>query len=265
MDLTYPTLTLDERSRIKDALVAAAIPHWCDTPFLSALLAITQEESERLASCLRRLKIVEDFPARGLGAFNVHETARLTLREYLRTTDPAQWKQLATRARHHVSTNSEPHARIDGLYHHFVINQDAAAVECETLDREFTILNHPENRQALAVALAELAASGWLTGTAQVEAMLAPLEVRNSRGEQAQLEVEARHILALAVETRSLSSTARANCLLGDVLVAKGRLDDALNAFREYLSISQKLAQQDPSNAGWQRELAVSHSRAARF
>ena len=48
---------------------------------------------------------------------------------------------------------------------------------------------------------------------------------------------------------------------IGDIAQAQGRLDDALAAFREYLAISQRLAATDPSNAGWQRDLAVAHSR----
>ena len=261
VDLAHPKLTDAERERIKEALIAAAVPHWCDTAFLAALLGTTAEESERLIGWLRSLKIIEDFTARGEAAFNVHETARLILREHLRTMDPALWLTLATRARVHLAASAEPHARIEALYHRFAIDQDVAAVQCETLDREFTQLGRPELRQAFALPLVELTTAGWLTGAAQVEALIAPLEVRNERGEAAQLEAEARQVLTLALATTSVSVTARAQCFLGDVLQTKGKLDDALAAFRETLRISEKLAEQDATNAGWQRELAVAHSR----
>jgi tetratricopeptide (TPR) repeat protein len=42
-------------------------------------------------------------------------------------------------------------------------------------------------------------------------------------------------------------------------LQAQGRLDEALAAFREAFAIDQHLAATDPSNAAWQRELAVAH------
>ena len=261
VDVAHPSLTDAERARIKNALIAAAVPHWCDAAFLAALLATTAEESERLIGWLRTLKVVEPFTARGDAAFNVHETARLTLREHLRTTDAALWCSLATRARTHLAGSTEPHARIEALFHHFAIDQAAAAEACEALDREFTLLGHPEINNAFALPLVELTTAGWLTGAAQVEALLAPLEVRNGRGEAAQLEVEARQVLALALGTTSLSVTARAHCFLGDVLRTKGKLTDALAAFREDLRIMQKLAEQDATNAGWQRDLAVSHSR----
>ena len=52
-----------------------------------------------------------------------------------------------------------------------------------------------------------------------------------------------------------------AHSRVGDVLQAQGQLKAAQAAFEEYLAISRRLAEQDPSNAGWQRELAVAHSR----
>ena len=48
---------------------------------------------------------------------------------------------------------------------------------------------------------------------------------------------------------------------VGDVLQTQGKLGEAHAAFGEYLAISRHLAEQDRSNAGWQRDLAVAHSR----
>ena len=42
---------------------------------------------------------------------------------------------------------------------------------------------------------------------------------------------------------------------------AQGRLELAQAAFEQYLTISRRLAERDPCNAGWQRELAVAYSR----
>ena len=46
---------------------------------------------------------------------------------------------------------------------------------------------------------------------------------------------------------------------LGDVLRDQGNLVAALNTHHDSLSIRQKLANQDPGNAGWQRDLSISH------
>jgi Flp pilus assembly protein TadD len=261
VDLAHNALAAEERTRIKDALVAAAVPHWCDRDFLAALLDTTPEEGERLLGQLRALTVVEPFPARGEHAVNVHEAARLALREHLRATDVARWKALSTRARAHVCQGTEPHTRIEALYHLFAINQPAAAAACEALDREFTDGGRPEVRHALALALRELTDGGWLTESAQVEALLAPLMVRHWRGEAAQLEAEARYIADLARTASDPSGIGRTQLLLGDVLQTKGRLDEALAAFREALAIFQRLASTDPSNAGWQRDLAVAHAK----
>ena len=261
VDLAHHALPEAGRARIKDALLAAAVPHWCDRDFLAALLETTLEESDTLLVRLRALTVVEPFPARGEHAVNVHEAARLALREHLRTTDPARWQALAARARAHAAQSKEPHARIEAVYHLFATDQPAAAAQCEALDREITDSGRPEVSHALALALRELSSAGWLTGAAQVEALLSPLEVRNSRGEAAQLETDARKVVDLARTASHPSGIGRAQNLLGDALQTKGRLDDALAAFREDLAISQRLALADASNAGWQRDLAIAHSR----
>src|SRR5215470_17148638 len=258
VDLAHNALPAEERTRIKDALVAAAVPHWCDRDFLAALLETTPEEGEHLLSQLRALTVVEPFPTRGEHAVNVHEAARLALREHLRVTHAARWKALSTRARAHVGQGTEPHTRIEALYHLFAIDEPAAA--CEALDREFTDGGRPEVRHALALALRELTAGGWLTASAQAEALLAPLRVRHWRGEAAQLEAEARYVANLARTASDPAGIGRTQLLLGDVLQTKGRLDEALAAFRESLTISQRLTALDPSNAAWQRDLADAHS-----
>ena len=99
VDLVHHALPEPERGLIKDALVAAAVPHWCNCEFLAALLGVSSHEGETLLAPLRALTVVEPFPARGEGTVNVHEAARLALREHLRTTDPVVWRSLAARAR----------------------------------------------------------------------------------------------------------------------------------------------------------------------
>jgi tetratricopeptide (TPR) repeat protein len=47
----------------------------------------------------------------------------------------------------------------------------------------------------------------------------------------------------------------------GDVLRAQGRLPEALAAYQQGLAIAKRLTDQDPSNAGWQRDLAASYGK----
>src|SRR5439155_13124522 len=45
----------------------------------------------------------------------------------------------------------------------------------------------------------------------------------------------------------------------GDLQQAQGDLSGALKSHRASLAIREKLAKQDPGNAGWQRDLAIAH------
>ena len=48
---------------------------------------------------------------------------------------------------------------------------------------------------------------------------------------------------------------------LGDVLVAKGKLPEALDAYQQSLTIAKRLAEQGKSNGGWQWDLSVSYEK----
>jgi tetratricopeptide (TPR) repeat protein len=48
---------------------------------------------------------------------------------------------------------------------------------------------------------------------------------------------------------------------IGDVLVAQGDLSGALQSYRASMAIRERLAEADPNNAGWQRDLSVSYER----
>src|SRR5260370_15863709 len=44
-------------------------------------------------------------------------------------------------------------------------------------------------------------------------------------------------------------------------LVAQGKLQDALDAYQQGLAIAKRLAEQDKSNADWQRNLSLSYEK----
>ena len=48
---------------------------------------------------------------------------------------------------------------------------------------------------------------------------------------------------------------------VGDVQVAQGDLAGALKSYRDSFAIRERLAQSDPGNAGWQRDLSVSYCK----
>ncbi len=63
---------------LREALEAAAIPHWFNAKILGKLLEVDETTSERFIAGLKELPFVERFEARG--GWNVHEATRLALR-----------------------------------------------------------------------------------------------------------------------------------------------------------------------------------------
>ena len=45
--------------------------------------------------------------------------------------------------------------------------------------------------------------------------------------------------------------------------MAQGKLEDALDAYQQDFAIAKRLAEQDNSNSGWQRDLSVSYEKVA--
>jgi hypothetical protein len=146
------------------ALQVAAVPHWFDEEILALLLDIPLVlEAQSLAAQLRRLSVVEPFPARGPGAANVHENARLALRRRMKSESPDWFAALSTRAQVYFEGKA-PHLRIEALYHRFTTQPEAAEQECATLYHEWNSTGHYEELSALGVVLEELLATGLLTG-----------------------------------------------------------------------------------------------------
>ncbi len=60
---------------------------------------------------------------------------------------------------------------------------------------------------------------------------------------------------------RALYDAANAGEKVGDALRELGRLDDAARQYRKELTTMTRLAREDPSNAEWQKSLAMAHQR----
>jgi tetratricopeptide (TPR) repeat protein len=186
----------------------------------------------------------------------------LALRKALAAERGDLFRSFSARMAARFAPAPTPAARIEWIYHRLAYASDDAASELEKLNRDWSSAARPEDRQALAVALRELISSDLLHGRGLLWASLSVARTRADRGETAQLTEEGLKALrVMARELRDPRAESDAQCLLGDVLQTQGKLEAARAAFEECLAISQRLAQQDPSNTGWQRELAAAHSR----
>src|SRR5215218_2612385 len=127
IDLTFTDIQARERTALRAALEAAAVPHWCDTPMLSALLQAPESVASELLSRLVDLPLIEPFPARGPAAVNVHEASRLAIRAQLASRDMPLLQQLSARAASHLAGDLQPSAVIEYLYHRLVADPQHAA------------------------------------------------------------------------------------------------------------------------------------------
>jgi Flp pilus assembly protein TadD len=250
-----------EREQLTSALDAAAVLRWFDVPILAHMLEVDETETRQRFESLCLLPFVETFPVRGSDTRNIHDATRFGWRKRLAREQPIRWRELSSRAAAWFGGRDGTAARIEWVYHLLSADPDAGARCLEELGRQWTGVAHPEDNEALAQAVWELEASGLVEGVARVEVLLCAAETRSARGETAQLGDLAREAEALARSVDHPSVLARVGCLLGDVLQSQGKLEAAQAAFGEYLAISRRLAEQDPSNAGWQRDLAVAQIR----
>ena len=150
-------------------------------------------------------------------------------------------------------------SRIERLFHRFAAAPSTAIEECTPLRLE--IAGRPAADAALHLALQELDQEGWLGGPELVEVGRAQLWYRHDRGECPVSEAEATELLALARKHSAPAGVGYTLILVSDVCNRLGHLADAVAAAKESRTIRQRLADSDPDNAGWQRDLAVSLDR----
>jgi hypothetical protein len=160
-----------EQENLREALKVAAVPHWVNEEILPYLLEpALSGEAETLTALLRRLPIVEQFPARGPGAINVHDAVRLVLRTQIKDASPKRLIGLSARAQTCFKGQAPP-LRIEALYHRFTAQPEAAERECATLYNEWYNAGQDELLPALGVVLEELLIAGLPSGIVRGSAL----------------------------------------------------------------------------------------------
>jgi predicted negative regulator of RcsB-dependent stress response len=244
-----------EQEPLRIALDAAAVLHWFGEGLLVKILDIPNDGARKRFEELRALPFVEDYLR------NVHESTRLGWRKQLAHEQPEHFARLSAKAAACFASDVSIVGRVEWIYHLLCGDPERGATELEVLDRNWSNCARPEDRYALSAALRELEDTRLVQGRARVWVLLVTAWTRVSRGEVTQLADVATKILDLARAVKDPRAESDAQCLFGGVLEAQGKLEAAQKAFGEGLAISRRLAEQNPSNAGWQRDLAVAHSR----
>lgn len=252
-----------ERATLHAGLDAAALLHWFDADLLELMLEVSADEALERLEALKTLPFVERY-RRGSELQNVHEATRLGWRRQMAHKNPEGFRGLSNRAAACFAEDRTPVGRIEHIYHLLCADPDRGVGELEELSRDCIVGNanaRPEDYYALAAALQELEDTGLVQGRARASTLLIIGWGREMRGETAQLGDLATEALRLARDSSDRRMESEAQCLLGDVLQDQGKPAAAQAAFAESLAVRRRLSEQDPGNADWQRELAVTHSR----
>src|SRR5689334_20379709 len=263
VDLAYFSLPEAERALLKEALEVAAIPHWCDEAVLAHLLKISNDEGAARLARLRRLSIVEPFPARGETAVNVHESARRALRAWWADEQPERFRALSARAYAHFSADSGQHARIEAAFHCAVSDPETGSTVLERLHREWSNEGRFEECRALAVALDELRVFPALAPLTRAVASEGLGWIRRQSQAWDITIGLAKSALEAYRKLRDEWRISSALDLLSDALSASGHPEDARIAAVEALGIDRRRASESPYNPTLQRNLSIGLAKVA--
>ncbi|HRD90296.1 MAG TPA: hypothetical protein PK752_18885, partial [Accumulibacter sp.] len=266
VDLKYPELPEAARATLKASLEAAAIPHWCDETILSALLAISPQESAARLAQLRGLTVVEPFRARGSTAINVHEAARLALRKALASQQAGLFRTLSTRAETHFTADGSAVGRIERVFHRLSLDPEEAGPEIVRL--EYDLRHKVEDGLALAASFHEYVSDTALPPLVQCWACWTVGMVEAPYLDIGKRLALASRALQCAEAVQSDYASATAALLVADVLFEHGRPGDhdkALGHYRRSLEVRERLLVANPESAQAARDVSVSLSKLADF
>jgi tetratricopeptide (TPR) repeat protein len=251
----------EERASLRAAMDAASILRWFDHSLLARVLDISEEASRRQFEILKQLPFVERYRRREEDLRNLHESTRLGWRKELARETTERFRHLSARAVACFVDDLTPAGRIEWIYHLLCGDPDQGARELQAMDRDWSTRARIEDLSGLASSLKELEETGLVQNPGRIWVLLSIAWTRVNRGEAAELAEAALAVLKLARDLGETRAEADSQCLLGDVLRAQGKLAQAQSAYEENLAISGRLAAGDPDNLGWQRELALAHTR----
>ncbi|MFP4395337.1 MAG: tetratricopeptide repeat protein [Anaerolineales bacterium] len=132
LQLTLERLAPD----LREAVWAAAIPHWFDAPFLAHLLDRDQDRVAEHYEQLQKLSIVEPYPERG---HNLHERARTLLLNHLWENDRERYRELSYRAVAYCETQDQEDTlwRVESIYHLLIATPEKGKDQLHNTGKEW--------------------------------------------------------------------------------------------------------------------------------
>jgi tetratricopeptide (TPR) repeat protein len=220
---------------LRQAVWAAAIPHWFDRDFLNAILANPLKDSDFEA--LKELSFVEVFPERG---FNVHERSRKLLLDKLWSTNKARYQKLSKRAAAYCKKQDQGVTawRVETLYNGLLANNPSAKESFIIQGTDWHNSFQYDKLENLTLVLLEAVTSGFLTRemAAWVTFLQARLDILYGHYSSAQKLLEQ----ALQQQTNTLLT---AHCIqyLGNVHYYLDEQAQAKDCYQRALTRYQKI------------------------
>jgi len=263
-----------ERESIREAFIAACIPHWFDSDLLAALLdQPRRSRAGDLLNTLRTLPTTDPFPARGPHAYSIADAVRSAVRAWLTRDHPEQLRSLSARAAAYFQ-GSDMAIRIECIYHRLVAEGDHAAYDAESLDGEFWDGRSPGEHDVYAATLTELAneisgATGLLSKHSFPPDF--PADKRRPPSESQTFATRARIVARKAAaqaeglwnreESLCRWGEARSWCIEGEIRERQGDTAAAEASYGKYQTMMHEVASALPEIWRVQRELAIAEGR----
>jgi tetratricopeptide (TPR) repeat protein len=225
---------------IREAVWAAAIPHWFDANFLAALLGKSEAETLPIFKQLLALSFIEPFQEWG---YNIHERSRSLLLQRLWHHDQPRYRQFAQRAANYCSNQDQSDTgwRIEYIYHLLIADPEQGATEFANTGWDWH--NSPNfaysKVEALALVVRELADADRLSarGLARAQFWEGLLDSDYSRYQTAknkllQIKITPAEDILLAADVSQR---------LANVLAHLSEYDQARRQYEVALHLSQQI------------------------
>jgi tetratricopeptide (TPR) repeat protein len=224
----------------REAVWAAAIPHWFDADFLAALLDEPGFGFENLVA----LSFVEPFPGRG---YNLHEGSRALLLRRLWEEDAGRYRELSQRAAAYCGGQDQTDTgwRVETVYHQLLGGEGSAVDAFVSQGIEWHNRFEYDKLETLTRLILEAVQAGRLTGRAAAWTYYrqARLHITFSHYREAQANLE------LALNQQTDDRGLKANCIqaLGDVHYSLAEYGAARERYEEarpiYRAIGARLGE----------------------
>jgi tetratricopeptide (TPR) repeat protein len=259
VEIAVSSQPTERQASVREAIFAAAVPHWFDEKILAAILDISPNTASELCAVLNSFSFVEAFPR--YHACNIHERTRSHLLAFLNREDKQKYDIYSARSAAYFQTGTAPHERIEAAYHQLIAAPEAGAQTIATLYDQWKAQGAWEILQALAAPLDEhiqfhrLQDAALAMTLGVVAASRAPYQ---SLAQNELLLNQAAEIFAQLGDSRRRGATLTR---LGTIQQARGDLAGAQRSFEESMEIFKKLAELHPENAACQRDLSIGHNK----